>query len=134
MPGHQCGGCCAGHSSIDDSPEMGIEYSLFMKIDKDNLTCLNEKRDGSAKDIFKPWEERLTMNTVSVDSFCVPLKELFDALIDCRLSKVMWMKNCYSTFRKLVLSHRLSMSMAFLLFYLQIHGERKIEGNHNRGT
>jgi len=64
MPGHQCGGCCSGHSSIDDSAEMGIEYSLYTKIDKENLTCLNEKRDGSAKEIFKPWEERLTMNTI----------------------------------------------------------------------
>jgi len=62
---HGCGGCCNGdHTHMDDSPEMGVEYSLYTKIDKENLTCLNEREDGSGKDIFKPWEERLNMNKV----------------------------------------------------------------------
>jgi len=62
---HGCGGCCNGnHSHMDDSPEMGVEYSLYTKIDKENLTCLNERQDGSGKDIFKPWEERLNMDKI----------------------------------------------------------------------
>ncbi len=62
---HHCGGCCNGdHTHQDDSPEMGIEYSLYQRIDKENLTCLNERMDGSAKSIFKPWEQRLTMDSV----------------------------------------------------------------------
>jgi hypothetical protein len=56
--------CNGDHLHQDDTPEMGIEYSLFSRIDKNNLTCLNERRDGSGKEIFKPWEERLNMNTV----------------------------------------------------------------------
>lgn len=63
---HGAGGCCNdGDHNKDDSPEMGIEYSLYTKIDKENLTCLNESVDGSAKAIFKPWEERLNFETVS---------------------------------------------------------------------
>lgn len=59
-------GCChdGDHNNKDDSPEMGIEYSLYTKIDKENLTCLNEATDGSVKAIFKPWEERLNFDTV----------------------------------------------------------------------
>lgn len=64
--GHGHGGCCSdGDHNQDDSPEMGIEYSLYTKIDKENLTCLNEAVDGSAKCVFKPWEERLNFETVN---------------------------------------------------------------------
>ena len=63
---HRCGGGCNGdHVHQDDTPEMGIEYSLYARIDKENLTCLNERVDGSGKTVFKPWEERIEMNTVS---------------------------------------------------------------------
>jgi len=58
------GHCNGDHTHQDDTPEMGIEYSLFNRIDKENLTCLNERRDGSGKDIFKPWEQRLNMDTI----------------------------------------------------------------------
>lgn len=56
---------CEGDHNHDDTPEMGVEYSLFSKIDKDNLECLNESVEGSGKTIFKPWEERLDFSTVS---------------------------------------------------------------------
>jgi hypothetical protein len=63
---HSCGGhgCGGDHNHMDDSPEMGVEYSLYTKIDKENLTCLNEAVDGAAKTIFKPWHERLNLETV----------------------------------------------------------------------
>ena len=39
--------------------ESGVAYSLYQKIDMNNLTCLNEETDGSGKTVFKPWESRL---------------------------------------------------------------------------
>lgn len=57
---------CDGSHDHDETPETGIEYSLYEKIDKDNLECLNEAQDGSAKKIFKPWEERLNFDVVKV--------------------------------------------------------------------
>jgi len=66
MAGHSCGGhgCGGDHVHHEDGPEMGVEYSLFTKIDKENLTCLNESEDGSGKEVFKPWEERLNFDKV----------------------------------------------------------------------
>ncbi|XP_054283924.1 PITH domain-containing protein GA19395 [Macrosteles quadrilineatus] len=56
--GHSHGGC-DGDEGHDDTPEMGLQYSLYTKIDIMNLECLNEAVEGSGKDVFKPWEERL---------------------------------------------------------------------------
>lgn len=56
---------CEGDHDHDNTPEMGIQYSLYAKIDKDNLECLNESVEGSGKTIFKPWEERLNFETVN---------------------------------------------------------------------
>ena len=39
--------------------EQGLAYSLFQRIDMNNLTCLNEETDDSGKTVFKPWESRL---------------------------------------------------------------------------
>lgn len=58
------GRCCDGDHQHRDTPEMGIEYSLYQKINKENLECLNEVVEGSGKSIFKPWEERLNFDTV----------------------------------------------------------------------
>jgi len=71
-PGHGHGGC-NGDSDLslhDDSPEMGIEYSLYTKVDKENLTCLNEQTEGSGKSVFKPFDQRLNFETVSSVSIC----------------------------------------------------------------
>ncbi|KAL5280887.1 PITHD1 family protein [Megaselia abdita] len=59
MPHSHDHGCSHEASSSDHSPEMGIEYSLFQKIDMENLEVLNEESEGSGKTIFKPYEERL---------------------------------------------------------------------------
>jgi hypothetical protein len=53
------GRCCEGDHQHRDTPEMGVEYSLYTKINKENLECLNEAVEGSGKTVFKPWEERL---------------------------------------------------------------------------
>lgn len=44
------------HASAE---ELGFQYNLFEKIDKDNLQCLNEGIEGSGKTVFKSWENRL---------------------------------------------------------------------------
>ncbi|XP_044752305.1 PITH domain-containing protein GA19395 [Coccinella septempunctata] len=66
MPPHGGHGstCCEGDSHKNETQEMGVEYSLYTKINKDNLECLNEECEGSGKTIFKPWEERLNFDTV----------------------------------------------------------------------
>lgn len=62
--GNHDGNTCEGHAHEHDSAEMGVEYSLYTKINKDNLKCLNESVEGSGKTIFKPWEERHNFDTV----------------------------------------------------------------------
>ncbi|KAK7792548.1 hypothetical protein R5R35_008651 [Gryllus longicercus] len=57
MSGHKH--TCQGDHDHDDTPEMGLQYSLYNKIDTGNLECLNERVEGSGKDVFKAWEERL---------------------------------------------------------------------------
>jgi len=59
---HHHGGC---HSHDDTSSgDLGIIYSLYKHIDLDNVNCLNESVEGSAKSVFKPYEERLNRNKV----------------------------------------------------------------------
>lgn len=60
---HGAGHSCEGDHDHHDTPEMGLQYSLYSKIDKDNLECLNESTEGSGKLVFKPWEERLNFGT-----------------------------------------------------------------------
>ncbi|XP_017778796.1 PREDICTED: PITH domain-containing protein GA19395 [Nicrophorus vespilloides] len=59
MAPHNHGNSCEGDHDHDETPEMGLQYSLYAKIDKDNLVCLNEVSEGSGKLVFKPWEDRL---------------------------------------------------------------------------
>ncbi|BET02691.1 unnamed protein product [Nesidiocoris tenuis] len=59
--GHSHQGGCDGDQSHDDTPEMGLQYSLYSKIDIDNVECLNETVEDSGKTIFKPWEDRLNV-------------------------------------------------------------------------
>ncbi|CAD5111603.1 DgyrCDS898 [Dimorphilus gyrociliatus] len=55
--GDSCGHSHA-HHDISDS-DKGAQFSLYLKIDKERVTCLNESVAGSGKNVFKPWEERL---------------------------------------------------------------------------
>ncbi|EDW12950.1 PITH domain-containing protein CG6153 isoform X1 [Drosophila mojavensis] len=52
-------GCSHEATDVDNALEMGIEYSLYTKIDIENTECLNEETDGSGKTVFKPYEKRL---------------------------------------------------------------------------
>jgi hypothetical protein len=50
---------------------MGVQYSLFQKIHFANLECLGEADEASAKNVFKPYENRLNCETF-VESDCDP--------------------------------------------------------------
>ncbi|XP_074642180.1 PITH domain-containing protein 1-like isoform X2 [Tubulanus polymorphus] len=63
---HHSGGCCGG---AHDPPDRGTEYNLYLKINLDQVECLNETREGSGKYVFKPWENRLQTDKF-VESDC----------------------------------------------------------------
>ncbi|XP_059049776.1 PITH domain-containing protein GA19395 [Achroia grisella] len=55
-------GHCHDHDhDHSNSEDIGINYNLYEKIDKENLQCLNETVDGSGKTVFKSWERRLDL-------------------------------------------------------------------------
>ncbi|XP_053553112.1 PITH domain-containing protein 1-like [Bombina bombina] len=56
--GHSHGGGCSCGAEHTESPERGIEYGLYQKIDMDKLQCLNENQEGSGRTVFRAWEER----------------------------------------------------------------------------
>ncbi|TPX62988.1 hypothetical protein PhCBS80983_g00157 [Powellomyces hirtus] len=58
-PGHSHG---HDHDHDHDGPDRGAEYSLWQQVDIDNVTCLNEREEGSAKLVFKAWEERVDVS------------------------------------------------------------------------
>ncbi|GBM76197.1 hypothetical protein AVEN_161318-1 [Araneus ventricosus] len=56
--GHSHGGHCE-HESEEQPSDLGVAYSLYTKIDTENVQCLNEVVEESGKLVFKPWEKRL---------------------------------------------------------------------------
>ena len=84
---HHCDHNCNGHNSLNDPENLGILYSLYTKIDLSKLECLNETVEGSGRLVFKPWEERLNMENVSLFIFnsliLLKLKFLFVVTV-CR--------------------------------------------------
>lgn len=62
MPPHGCKGDPNHHQH--ENPELGIQYSLYSKINTENLECLNESIEGAGKTVFKPWENRLNFDVV----------------------------------------------------------------------
>lgn len=57
------GKCCGDSSHEHEDPEKGVEYSLYTKINLNDMECLNETVEGSGKTVFKPWEDRLNRET-----------------------------------------------------------------------
>ncbi|NWT73122.1 PITH1 protein, partial [Prunella himalayana] len=53
--GHGPGRCrCCG----EEAAERGAAWALYLRIDRQRLQCLNERREGSGATVFRPWEER----------------------------------------------------------------------------
>lgn len=69
--GGHCSHQHADHGGDDahTGPELGIQYTLYTKIDIENVQCLNEAVEGSGKTVFKPWDERLDFDRVSFRCF-----------------------------------------------------------------
>lgn len=61
---HSEGGCEHEAVDVDTALETGIQYSLYEKIDMENLECLNEETEGSGKTVFKSFENRLDQEMV----------------------------------------------------------------------
>ena len=68
MSSHNHGpGCGCNHGQAGlNGEEFGVQYSLYQKIDLENVTCLNEEIENSGKDVFKPWENRKDRTKVIV--------------------------------------------------------------------
>lgn len=67
---HNHGEQCAHEAvDVDDPLETGIQYSLYQKIDFENLETLNEEEEGSGKKVFKAYNDRLNFDDY-VDSDC----------------------------------------------------------------
>ena len=67
---HSHGGSC-GHGHDHGKAgllgeEFGLQYSLYQRIDVENVTCLNEEIENSGKLVFKPWEDRKDRNKVRI--------------------------------------------------------------------
>lgn len=54
---------------VHDTTELGVRYTLYEKIDKDRVECLNESEEGSGIKVFKTWEERLDRSEVILIKF-----------------------------------------------------------------
>ena len=64
---HGSGGCGHEHGQEDldlSDAQRGNQFSLYLKVDLERLTCLNEAVDGSGKHVFKPWDRRLDLEKV----------------------------------------------------------------------
>ena len=57
-------GCSHGAAGLQGE-EFGLQYSLYQKIDLENVQCLNEEHENSGKSVFKPWEDRKNRDKVS---------------------------------------------------------------------
>lgn len=89
------GSCSHESGDSDYLKEIGIQYSLYTKIDFEHLECLNETIEGSAKDVFKPYELRLDFDKVSHTRYSC---KAFNFNLNFSLWKVMPMKSFYLTY------------------------------------
>ncbi|KAI8918840.1 galactose-binding domain-like protein [Entophlyctis helioformis] len=46
------------HDHDHDGPDRGDEFTLYTQVNYDGVRCLNEAADGSARKVFKPWDQR----------------------------------------------------------------------------
>ncbi|XP_044853937.1 PITH domain-containing protein 1 [Mauremys mutica] len=56
--GHGAGGGCCGAEREEPPERRGLAWGLYLRIDRERLQCLNERREGSGARVFRAWEER----------------------------------------------------------------------------
>ncbi|XP_054026661.1 PITH domain-containing protein 1 isoform X2 [Dryobates pubescens] len=58
--GHGHCSCCCGEAAAGSGgdQERGAAWGLYLRIDRQRLQCLNERREGSGALVFRAWEER----------------------------------------------------------------------------
>lgn len=69
MPGHgHSHEGCEGEHDHDHTleSELSSAYSLYLKIDTEKVTCLNETVEDSGKLVFKPWDKRMDKEKVII--------------------------------------------------------------------
>ena len=60
------GACGHDHHEHEcKNQDLGSLYTLYTKIDKESVQCLNEATENSGKLVFKPWDKKLDTNDVS---------------------------------------------------------------------
>lgn len=69
MPHSHSHGACEHEANGIDPLEIGVQYSLYQKIDLQNLEVLNS--DNSGQNVFKAYEERMNFEKF-VESDCDP--------------------------------------------------------------
>lgn len=62
---HNHGGGACSHG--DNAQENSLGYSLYQKINTQDVECLNERIDGSGVKVFKAWSDRFNENIVESD-------------------------------------------------------------------
>lgn len=50
--------CCCGEAAAAVGGDGGAAWGLYLRIDRQRLQCLNERREGSGALVFRAWEER----------------------------------------------------------------------------
>lgn len=50
--------CCCGETAAAVGGDRGAAWGLYLRIDRQRLQCLNERREGSGALVFRAWEER----------------------------------------------------------------------------
>lgn len=64
---------CVVQRNKKNADSTGLRYSLYNKIDRINLECLNERIQGSGKNAFKTWENRMDFTSFVQSDFDIDL-------------------------------------------------------------
>jgi hypothetical protein len=108
---HNCNKTTCDHQpTAEDTAD---EWNLNFKIDLENLQCLNEETDGSAKKIFRNWDERLSREHVNLKLLNIRVNSNFEQINCISLLKVMPTKSFYSTYRKFILFRKCFILLKF---------------------
>ena len=66
---HHGSGCSHTQEDIESANNLGFLYSLYAKIDLQNLQTLNESEENAGRTVFRSWDERLSKEKVCFGLF-----------------------------------------------------------------